>query len=68
MLELGDEIVIELPNQDRYTISRSGQGFMLVHRDMTICYYHPGVPLSKEVFRTALNEIFSQVKSLLEVE
>jgi len=41
---------------------------MLVHRDMTICYYHPGVPLSKEVFRTALNEIFSQVKSLLEVE
>jgi len=68
MLERGEQIVIELPSHDRYTVSWVGGSLQLAYNDIMVCNYNSNLPLSKDLFKTALDKVLCQLKNLLEVE
>jgi len=64
-MEIGEEIVIELQNKDRYTITRQPDAYRLTKNDRVLCFYFESDLISRKLFKFALEEILSVIQDLV---
>ena len=64
-MKIGEEIIIELPNKDRYTITRQLDSYRLTKNDRVLCFYFEPDLISRKIFKTALEDILGVIQDLV---
>jgi hypothetical protein len=64
-MEIGDEVVIELPNKDRYSITRQPDAYRLTKNGRVLCFYFESDLISRKLFQIALEEILGVLQDLV---